>query len=68
MYLLKYHLLIYLATKTMILSGSRAIVNTNIARGGPKAMKPQPKNSIIVMIGSNLKKINFFLSLTRLAD
>ena len=42
----------YLAIRTIILSGSRAIVNTNNAHGGPNAMKVQPKNSINVILTS----------------
>lgn len=33
----------------IILMGSAAMVNVNIASGGPKAKKAQPKNSITVI-------------------
>ena len=40
----------YLAMSTMTLSGSLAIVKMKRAMGGPKAMKPHPKNSMIVIL------------------
>ena len=39
----------YLAMRTITLSGSLAMVKRNMANGGPKEMKVQPKNSMIVM-------------------
>ena len=48
-YIINY-MLTYLAMNTMTLRGSDAMVKTNIAKGAPKAIKVQPKNSIIVMI------------------
>lgn len=36
--------------KIIIRMGSWAIVNVNIARGGPKAKKAHPKNSAIVIL------------------
>ena len=40
----------YLAISTITRSGSLAMVNRNMAKGVPKAMKVQPKNSMIVMV------------------
>uniref|UniRef100_T1J1J7 F-box domain-containing protein n=1 Tax=Strigamia maritima TaxID=126957 RepID=T1J1J7_STRMM len=46
----------YLAIKSMILTGSLAIVNKNIAVGHPKAVSAHPKNSITV-ISSNYDQL-----------
>lgn len=43
-------IILYLAISTMIRRGSLAIVKTNKAKGGPNAIKVQPKNSITVML------------------
>lgn len=40
----------------MILIGSAATVNVNIANGGPKAKKAQPKKSITVIFAANSAK------------
>lgn len=40
----------YLAINTRTLKGSLAIVTINSAAGSPKAMKPHPTYSIIVML------------------
>ena len=42
----------YLAMRTITLSGSLAMVKRNMANGGPKEMKVQPKNSMIVMMAA----------------
>lgn len=48
---------LYLAMRTITRSGSLAIVKMNIANGGPKAMKLQPKNSIIVILASEVMRL-----------
>lgn len=40
----------YLATNIMVLMGSCAMVRANIEAGGPKAIRPHPKNSATVML------------------
>ena len=42
----------YLDIRIIILIGSLAMVKMNIAKGGPNARKPHPKNSMTVMIAA----------------
>lgn len=55
-----------LAISIIILIGSAATVNVNIANGGPKAKKAQPKKSItVILIAINTKSLYVLVSVNR---
>lgn len=53
--------------RTITRNGSLAMVNRNIEKGGPKAIKVQPKNSIsVILLQASDNKLVFLCDETKL--